>query len=95
MTMMFQICVEDTVRRIMERYSLYNSETDKYYTVVYLNKTLDMNLNLVQNGVTLNFNDKVKTFVPTLMLQYRYNFCLEDLIRCDKCSTNNFTNKIK
>ncbi|VVC41249.1 Cytochrome b5-like heme/steroid binding domain [Cinara cedri] len=65
-----KVCVEDTVHRIMERYSAYNPEFDSY-VVKYLGRTLDMNLDLVRNGVTMKFNDFVEDFIPTLLLHYR------------------------
>ncbi|XP_022166454.1 cytochrome b5 domain-containing protein 1-like [Myzus persicae] len=65
-----RICLEDTVRRIMERYSVYNPKIWTY-KMKYLGKPLNKNLNLSQNGVTLKYEDSVEDFVPTLMLHYQ------------------------
>lgn len=64
------MCLEDTVSRIMERYLVYNSEISSYI-VKYVGLSLNKNLNLSENGVTLKFDDSVEDYVPTLMLYYR------------------------
>lgn len=64
------MCLEDTVSRIMERYLVYNSEISSYI-VKYVGLSLNKNLNLSENGVTLKFDDSVEDYVPTLMLYYQ------------------------
>lgn len=65
-----QVCLEDTVQRIMEKYSVYNSKLSNY-KVCYMRKPLREDKNLSENGVTLEYNDFVEDFVPTIMLYYQ------------------------
>lgn len=54
----------------MERYSVYNPKICTYI-VKYLGNILNTNLNLIQNGVTLKYEDSVEDYIPTLMLYYQ------------------------
>lgn len=64
------MCLEDTIIRILERYLAYNPEI-RSYIVKYVGVSLNKNLNLSENGVTLKFDDAVEDYVPTLILYYQ------------------------
>lgn len=83
MAVYVQICMEDTVKRILEKYLVYNSELNRY-RLCYMRKPLREDMNLSENGVTLKHNDFLDDFVPTLMLYYQ----VQEMVRSSSAVCN-------
>lgn len=71
-----EVCMEDSIRRIQERYSIFNSDTDSYKWC-YEDHPLDLDKTLEENGIVderdtftdLGLPDN--TYVPMLLLYYK------------------------
>ncbi|KAH1017653.1 hypothetical protein HUJ05_008263 [Dendroctonus ponderosae] len=79
------VCCEDTFYRILERFSIFNSDADSY-TWRYLDKNIDMSKTLEENGIA-DERDKFTElglpqnfYIPSIFLYYNddLKWALED-----------------
>lgn len=73
---LLEVCMEDKIRRIQDRYKIYNNDFDSYEWC-YEDRVLDLDKTLEQNGITderekfLEVGLPDNTYIPMILLYYK------------------------